>query len=62
MFAVMLNDEKTILLADATSVEVNDNKEYVKFFDRYKNLIALFKLGEIKGFTQWTNTDFEEDV
>ncbi len=50
MFAVMLNDEKTILLADATSVEVNDNKEYVKFFDGYKNLIALFNLSEIKGF------------
>ena len=50
MFVVMLNDEKTLLIKDAISVEVNDNKEYVKFFDGYKNLIALFNLSEIKGF------------
>lgn len=52
MFAVVLDETKTLLLADATSVVVNEENGCTKFYDGYGNLIALFKLSEIKGFHQ----------
>jgi hypothetical protein len=52
MFSVMIDDEKTLLISDATTVKVNDDKGYVSFYDGYGNLVSLFRLCEIKGFYQ----------
>lgn len=52
MFCVMLDNNKSLLLSDAVGVKVNDDKGFVEFFDRYDNLISLFRLSEIKGFHQ----------
>jgi len=50
MFCIMLDENKSLLLYDAVTVKVNDDKGYVSFFDRYGNLISLFRLSEIIGF------------
>lgn len=45
-----ITDEVTLHLSEAKKCEVNDDKEYVKFFDDFGNTVALIKLNDMRGF------------
>lgn len=52
MYTVLIYDNKALLIEDATEAKVDDTRYGVEFYDQYGNLIAFFKLDEIKGFYQ----------
>lgn len=50
VYCVMIDKNRSLLISEVDQVVINDKKEYVKFLDKHKNNLAMFKLNEIKGF------------
>lgn len=50
VYCVMLDKVRSLLISGVEQAVINDTKEYVKFVDKKKRVLAMFPLNEIKGF------------
>lgn len=53
MWALYLSNEKKILIIDAETVEIDDKKDRVLFFDKNAKLVACFKDSDLNCFHKY---------